>query len=508
MRSLKVLLISILINALCLSSSNAATSTFDLIRLRPVTVPASCSTGQILQSTSDNKIKFCSGGVFLDLSVLSTIITANQLTTADVAAGTSHALIISTGAGTAANANSGNVDVYSGLPDGSGNSGYVSSSSATVSPGAGNSGDAYLFTGNANAGTAGSVFIYGGDASAGTPGDVFIYPGQKTGPAYGKIYFQHANEGTSGNVWTSTDTNGGGHWATLSAAGALTNPTLTQLISTGTQTGWLFTISTSSTVAVGDTYTNNSNTYTVQGALTATSGQVLYMSGTGATSGTTLTRSAGSGTSSITFSTKLATATYTTPSPAPLYIKVTVVGGGGGGGGSGTPGASAGTVGKDSFFGANLLSALRGGAGNNGSTGAAGDPAGVGIPGAGVLLLFNSGGGSGSPGQAIVATTAGGIGGSSYLAGGGRGGTVGGGGGNAQTNSGAGGGGASSGSGSGGGGGGAAGGTMSGIITGANLISSFPYIVGTGGTFGAAGSSGFTGGTGADGIIIVEEYYQ
>lgn len=133
--------------------------------------------------------------------------------------------------------------------------------------------------------------------------------------------------GTSGQVMTS---NGGSGtpptWQTLPP------PTHTIETSTGTQAGMLFTISTSSTCSVGDQYTNNGHTYTVLIALVAQSGQVLYTSGTGSTSGTTLTRSSGSGTSSITFSTTINLASYSPPSGTQL-IKVTGVGSGGGGGG-------------------------------------------------------------------------------------------------------------------------------------------------------------------------------
>jgi hypothetical protein len=59
-------------------------------------------------------------------------------------------------------------------------------------------------------------------------------------------------------------------------------PTIQKLLSTGTTTGYVFTISSSTTCAVGDTYTNNGNTYTVLGALTAQTGQVMFCSGASA----------------------------------------------------------------------------------------------------------------------------------------------------------------------------------------------------------------------------------
>lgn len=142
--------------------------------------------------------------------------------TADVASGTSKAMFISTGYGTAANASSGNVNVQSGLPDGDGDSGWAAVYSSDTSPGGGDTGDVFLFAGQADDGTAGSAYVYGGSANSGTPGDVYIYPGTKTG-GKGKIYFQNADEGTSGYIWTSTDTNGAGHWAAAASSGANVN---------------------------------------------------------------------------------------------------------------------------------------------------------------------------------------------------------------------------------------------------------------------------------------------
>ncbi len=211
--------------------------------------------------------------------------------------------------------------------------------------------------------------------------------------------------GGAGQVLTSQ---GGGSTAmTWSTVAGLSAPTEQIFTSTGTQTGWLFTVSTTSTLAVGDTYTNNSNTYTVQVALTAQSGQVLWMSGTGATSGTTLTRSAGAGTASITFSAKVASATYTTPASA-LFLKVTGTGGGGGGGGTASTAAQAGAGGGGTggaTFSKYITSPgatipyVIGTHGTGGSTGNnSGNPA---TPTAiGVSSLPNAGGGVGGGGSA------------------------------------------------------------------------------------------------------------
>ena len=77
--------------------------------------------------------------------------------------------------------------------------------------------------------------------------------------------------GTSGQVFMANGGTSAESWATLPGnSTALKVPVQNTLAATGTQTGWLFTISTSTTCAVNDTYKDNggagSNTYTVQGA--------------------------------------------------------------------------------------------------------------------------------------------------------------------------------------------------------------------------------------------------
>lgn len=302
-----------------------------------------------------------------------------------------------------------------------------------------------------------------------------------------------------------------GSWTTPSGV-SVTSPTVQKFQSTGTQTGWLFTISTSSTCAVGDTYTNNSHTYTVQGALSAQTGQVLFMSGTGATSGSTLTRATGSGTSSITFSATTATATYTTPSgPSPLYVRVRMLGGGAGGDGSSSLSASnngGGGAGGPTYFGPNLLIANGGvvGSGGRNIPPSAGGTASLGTGPIGIALQGGSGG------TAMATSTvsgSGGVGGSSPFGGAGAGGydEVAIAGGNAVSNTGSGGGGAATSASSGqSGNGGAAGGFIDAIIN--SPSSSYPYLIGAGGTAGSAGTSGAAGGLGGSGLIIVEEHYQ
>lgn len=297
------------------------------------------------------------------------------------------------------------------------------------------------------------------------------------------------------------------------ATATFTAPTVQTFTSTGTTTGWLFTISTSSTVAVNDTYTNNSNTYTVLNALSAQSGQVLFMSGASAPQASgTLTRSAGAGTASIAFTLATALATYTLPtSPrSPKYIRVRMVGGGGGGGSSGTTDGGASTAGTASAFGSNVLIA---GGGTNGSRNSAGGAGGTPTINGLTGISISGGAGQGSSQMPSTASSSpiilGAQGGSSAFGGAGSGGA----------GSGTAGGAASANSGS--GGGGAAVGQVNSAISGAGggsgayidcLIgspsSTYVYAVGGAGSGQSAGTSGAAGGNGAAGIIIVEEFYQ
>ena len=319
--------------------------------------------------------------------------------------------------------------------------------------------------------------------------------------------------GTSGQVLTS---NGSGNAPTMQTvpgnSTVLKAPTIQKFTSTGSTTGYLFTISTSTTCAVGDTYTNNGNTYTVLYALSAQSGQVLFTSGASApTSSGTLSRSSGSGTSSITFSLATALATYTAPTgPGPLYLKIKLVGGGGGGGGAGTSAGTASTAGGNTFFGTLLLIGNGGGAGGGTTTttnGGAGGSATINSPAVGFTAPGGGGGAGFSTNASNVSFLTGGSGGSSFIVGGGSGtgdsnqngtsGTgYGGGGGGGSVNS------SSSSDISGGGGGG--GGGVEAIIT--SPSSTYVYCVGAAGS-GATGSS-FNGGAGVAGVVYVEEHYQ
>lgn len=184
--------------------------------------------------------------------------------------------------------------------------------------------------------------------------------------------------------------------------------------------------------------------------------------------------------------------TYT-PLPGLIAINVRAIGGGGGGGAANT---NAGKTGTTTTFGSLTASGGTGGTAS-GTTGVAG-----GAASGGDINIPGGGGGGGDSSGAASNGPQGGQGGCTPLGGGGYGGGGSGqAGGAGSTNSGGGGGGAGqSGTVSGGGGGG--GGYVEALIT--NLATTFPYVVGPGGTAGAAG--GTAGGDGATGIIIVDEF--
>ena len=287
----------------------------------------------------------------------------------------------------------------------------------------------------------------------------------------------------------------------------LKTPTIQTFTSTGTQTGWLFTVSSwTGTIVAGDTYTNNGHTYTAQ-MITQTNGtgQTLFMTGPGGTSGSTLTKSSSaSGPATITFSAEVATATYTTPTnPSPLYLGIKIVGGGGGGGGGGTGSPVNGSTGTNSYFGPNILTANAGLGGANNGAGGTGGTASIGT----ATGNCNSGGYGGPPSDGSTSGFgAGGIGGVNIFGGAGTGqlaqaGVV------AIANTGAGGGGGGgSGLNSYPGAGGGASGFCDVLIT--SPASTYPYVIGGGGAGGAAGTGGAAGAAGATGYIEVIEHFQ
>lgn len=127
-------------------------------------------------------------------------------------------------------------------------------------------------------------------------------------------------------------------WTT--ALGAV--PTKQLFTSTGTVTGYLFTVSGISVApTAGATYTNNGNTVTVIGITNSNTLLWVSIAGSASFTGTTLTKSTGTGDATITFVlTSTASArnpqslsTYT-PTAGTNFIKGTCVGAGGGGGGA------------------------------------------------------------------------------------------------------------------------------------------------------------------------------
>lgn len=77
--------------------------------------------------------------------------------------------------------------------------------------------------------TTNSIFLESGNASAGDSGNIIAQTGTATGTR-GAIRLVNGSEGTSGYIWTSTDTLGSGSWVAPAAAGA--NTALSNLAST------------------------------------------------------------------------------------------------------------------------------------------------------------------------------------------------------------------------------------------------------------------------------------
>lgn len=260
----------------------------------------------------------------------------------------------------------------------------------------------------------------------------------------------------------------------------------------------------SANATTGATYSDGTTVFTVSSTISA----ALELAATGgaapAVSGT-LTKTGGTGDSTITY--------YA--ARAPIYMRVRAVGGGGGGGGSdnGAANGGNGTAGAATTFGTTLISAGGGAFGSgSASSGASGGAGGSSSLGVGPVGLAISGG---SGGAVFFASTTGfyevgPLGGVSAFGGNGSGGNGTGVGGPiaAAANSGSGGGGGGGPQGGGSGAGGGAGGYVDAIISGATLLASFAYSVGTGGNAGAAGSGGYVGSAGGSGVILVEEYYQ
>jgi hypothetical protein len=301
-----------------------------------------------------------------------------------------------------------------------------------------------------------------------------------------------------------------------------TVPSIHRFTSTGTQTGIVFHISTTTTAAVSKTYndTGSGHNYIVLYAITANNGWVLFCSGTGTPSGGALT-SSGAGTNAVSYDNFQPLATYTppaSPNPIPSYLRIRQTAGGGGGYGYE---GSAGSAGGITCFGpiggsfaaiANpSTNATEGNPAPNGSV-AGGAPGGL---FSGAILVNQVAGGSGCGttagdygGAGDANASAGGNGGNTIWGGAGGGGGSSGpasnnNGGNAVTNSGSGGGGASGSDTTLAGSGGGAGSSMEFLVP--APVASYIYCVGLGG---AGGTGTVSGGNGAAGILIVEEHYQ
>lgn len=267
---------------------------------------------------------------------------------------------------------------------------------------------------------------------------------------------------------------------------------------------YAFTISSGS-ATVGATYTNNSVTFTVYA--TVSSATLVYMSGSGApTSSGTLTKASGTGDSTLTFS------AYKTPS----YLKVTAVGAGGGGGGSSTVAAEnggSGGNGASTTWDTTVIVASGGSGATGGGNQLGGAGGSIAISSPAIAILDISGGKGGPTGSYNASSPnnygTGGYGGSNGMSGGGAPGLINAAGLAPAANSGCGGGGAGAISSSTWytGAGGGAGGRAQAIIP-SPLSATYAYSIGSGGSAGSAGTSGSSGGAGADGLLIVEEYYQ
>lgn len=246
--------------------------------------------------------------------------------------------------------------------------------------------------------------------------------------------------------------------------------------------------------STGATYTNNGNTFTVSS--TVSSGVMLQAFSTGnPTASGTLTKATGTGDATITFYCyRVAT-----------YIRAKLVGGGAGGTGSGSSGSpGTGTAGGDT-----TISVLTAGGGQVGVARDSGGPGGTATVAAGFGFGVSGGQGSGaSGGNNAGSLDPGGDGGDSpYFGGGGCNGSGNDAGSDGNANTG--------GGGQGGGNGGGtplnisgAGGGSGAYVEGTLHTGFYTYAVGAGGTGGSPGASGFTGGAGADGVLILEEYFQ
>lgn len=126
--------------------------------------------------------------------------------------------------GTAAANVTGNLSARTGTSTSSSASGNATFGSG-VNSSSGNSGSSTLTTGTVTSGSSGNVSVSSGTASgAGTSGNISLVIGGTSGGTRGKIKFVDGSDGTSGQYWVSSSTDGTGGWSTLVGDGnALTN---------------------------------------------------------------------------------------------------------------------------------------------------------------------------------------------------------------------------------------------------------------------------------------------
>lgn len=281
-------------------------------------------------------------------------------------------------------------------------------------------------------------------------------------------------------------------------------PVLTTLLSgTGTlNLTYLFMIATGNATAAA-TYSDGTTTFTV--TETISSGLLLTATGpTAPVSWGTLTKLTGTGDATITY--------YATRAPIAVRVRGSAGGGGGGGSSNATDGGTGG-AGSDSSFGTGLISLTHGAGGPGGTTSGGQHNAvggGSGSLGTGPVGILFAGGDGQQVNNNLGSYGEGRGGGTGMFGGAGSGGSPGQSGTAGKANTGAGGGGAGCATdGSQGGGGGGAGQGCDCLLSAANIaVSTFPWVVGGGGTAGAAGTGGVVGAVGGSGFWEVTQFYQ
>lgn len=164
-------------------------------------------------------------GLFIDSSqhgTLSDVLVLGSTDTSNASISTTGLYIIG-GDNTAvgASADTGPVLIGSGsVTDTSSIANTGSFTIGTGSPsGSGSSGAAQIGTGFTNSGASGGLQLLTGSSTSGNSGNITIATGTSTATR-GKIQLQDGSQGTSGQVWTSTDVSGSGHWAPASGGGS------------------------------------------------------------------------------------------------------------------------------------------------------------------------------------------------------------------------------------------------------------------------------------------------